>query len=181
MPSPTDVEVRDWLDRLAIEALIHRYADAVTRADWPQCEAVFSPQAIWESPQLGLRFEGSAAFLDMLRETSESCELLLHIVSSPVVRLEGPARATASTTVKEVVRGVNVVDTATGAAGTPVNVEQHGIYCDEVERIDGQWLFVHRVFTLLYVESGQVAGDVMAPRSSLAGLVSGLKSARGGT
>ena len=56
-------ELREWLDRLAIQDLINRYCDAVTRADWDQCEAVFAPDAVWESP-LGLRFESRAAFLE---------------------------------------------------------------------------------------------------------------------
>jgi SnoaL-like domain len=38
-------ELRGWLDRLAIQDLIYRYSDAVTRADWRQCEAVFAPDA----------------------------------------------------------------------------------------------------------------------------------------
>jgi SnoaL-like domain len=44
-----DVETREWLDRLEIQDLIHRYSDGVTRADWQQCEAVFTPDATWES------------------------------------------------------------------------------------------------------------------------------------
>jgi len=56
----TEAELREWLDRLAIQDLIYRYSDAVTRADWHQCEAVFSPDATWESPILGLRHESRA-------------------------------------------------------------------------------------------------------------------------
>ena len=55
-------DVRGWLDRLAIPDLIHRYSDAVTRADWQQCEAVFAADVIWESPALGLRYENRASF-----------------------------------------------------------------------------------------------------------------------
>ncbi|MDT5044423.1 MAG: hypothetical protein QOG75_276, partial [Mycobacterium sp.] len=29
-----ETELREWLDRLAIQDLIYRYSDAVTRADW---------------------------------------------------------------------------------------------------------------------------------------------------
>ena len=68
----TDIELRGWLDRLAIQDLIHRYSDAVTRADWGQCEAVFAAEAIWESPVVGLRYDSRAAFLEVLRETSTS-------------------------------------------------------------------------------------------------------------
>ena len=34
----TEAELREWLDRLAIQDLIYRYSDAVTRADWHQCD-----------------------------------------------------------------------------------------------------------------------------------------------
>jgi ketosteroid isomerase-like protein len=63
-------EVAGRLDQLAIQDLIYRYSDAVTRADWQQCEAVFAPDAVWESPALGMRFESSQAFLEVLRATT---------------------------------------------------------------------------------------------------------------
>jgi hypothetical protein len=56
-------EWREWLDRPAIQDLIYRYSDAVTRADWVQCEAVFAPDAIRESPILGMRYENRASFM----------------------------------------------------------------------------------------------------------------------
>jgi hypothetical protein len=34
----TEVELRAWLDRLAIQDLIYRHSDALTRADWKQAE-----------------------------------------------------------------------------------------------------------------------------------------------
>jgi hypothetical protein len=34
-----ETELRKWLDRLAIQEILYRYSDAVTRADWEQCEA----------------------------------------------------------------------------------------------------------------------------------------------
>ena len=59
MSAVEGAELREWLDRSAIADLIHRYSDAVTRADWEQCEAVYAPDAMWESPLLGL-FEVNA-------------------------------------------------------------------------------------------------------------------------
>jgi hypothetical protein len=35
-PAETDVEVRAWLDRLAIQDLSYRYSDGLTRADLKQ-------------------------------------------------------------------------------------------------------------------------------------------------
>jgi hypothetical protein len=57
----TEVEVRSWLDRLAMQDLIYRYSDALTRSDWKQAEALYAPDAIWESPKQGLRYESAAA------------------------------------------------------------------------------------------------------------------------
>jgi len=34
MATPSGTELREWLDRLAIQDLINRYSDAMTRADW---------------------------------------------------------------------------------------------------------------------------------------------------
>jgi hypothetical protein len=39
-----------------------------------------------------------------------------------------------------------LADTALGGAGAEVNVEQYGIYYDNLARIGGEWKFVHRLF-----------------------------------
>jgi SnoaL-like domain len=161
-----EVELRDWLDRLAIQDLIYRYSDAVTRADWQQCEAVFSRDAIWESPILGLRYESRASFLEILRATSPY-GLLIQTAHSSVVTLTGAHRAKATTTIHEFARGVAAADTALGEAGQEQNFEQYGIYFDEVARIDGEWRFTHRLFVPMYVGQGCVTGDLLTPRSGL--------------
>jgi len=52
----SDLELREWQDRLAIQNLIYRYADAVTRADWDPCEAVLAAERSYmerSSPRAG--------------------------------------------------------------------------------------------------------------------------------
>jgi hypothetical protein len=156
----------DWLDRLAIQDLIYRYSDAVTRADWQQCEAVFAPDVIWESPILGMRYESRAAFLDILRATSPY-DLLIQTAHSPVVTLTGADRAHATTTIHEFARGASVADTALGAAGEESNFDQYGIYFDDLAQISGEWRFTHRVFVPIYVTQGSVKGDLLGSRSGL--------------
>jgi hypothetical protein len=158
-------EPREWLDRLAIQDLIFRYSDAVTRADWDQCEAVFSPDAVWETP-LGLRFENRAAFLEFLRATSDY-DVLIQTPHSTVITLAGVDRATATTTIHELTRGVGIGDTALGESGADINVEQFGIYYDDLARIDGEWKFTRRVFVPVYISAGSVNGDVFTQRSAL--------------
>ena len=43
-----DDPVTTSIESHAIEQLIHRYSDAITRADWDQHEAVFAPDATIE-------------------------------------------------------------------------------------------------------------------------------------
>jgi ketosteroid isomerase-like protein len=160
----TELEVRDWLDRLAIQDLIARYSDAVTRADWDQCEAVFAPDAVWESPNLGLRYDDAASFLEMVR--ASTTDLLIQTPHSSVVMLDGD-RATATTTIHEMSRGVGSADSALGGAGAEINFEQWGIYYDDVARLDGEWKFTRRVFVSVYLKPGCMTGDVLTARSAM--------------
>jgi len=164
--SETEVELRSWMDRLAIQDLIHRYSDAVTRADWDQCRAAFAPDAVWESPGMGMRFESPDAFLAVLTDSSAT-DLLIQTAHAPVINLTGPDRAEATTTVHEMMRGAVVADTTYGEKGAEVSFEQYGIYFDDIARIEEDWLFTHRVFVPIYVSPGSVVGDVPAPRSGL--------------
>jgi hypothetical protein len=159
-----EVEVREWLDRLAIQDLISRYSDAVTRADWQQCEALFCPDAIWESPLLGLHYEDRASFIEMLTTTT-SYELLIQTPHATVITLTGTHQARATTTIHEFIRGVTVGDSSETAFEP--NVEQYGIYYDSVARSDGEWKFTHRLFVPIYAGTGRVTGDVRTPRSAL--------------
>jgi hypothetical protein len=161
-----EAELREWMDRLAIQDLIYRYSDAVTRADWAQCEAVFVPDATWEAPLLGLRYESRDSFLETLTATT-TFDLLIQVPHSPVVRLTGPDQARATTTIHEMNRGVTETASELGASGAEINVDTYGIYYDDVARIDGEWKFTHRRFVPFYLSSGGVTGDVLTRRSEL--------------
>lgn len=161
-----DPDSREWIDRLAIADLIYRFSDAASRADWDEIEAVFAPDAIWESPLLGARFEGARTFRDMLAGTSGS-ELLIQTAHQPVIQLRGTAEARATTTIHEVIRIVAPITTAMGEEGTVISYEQYGIYYDDIAKLDGTWKFTHRLFVPLYRTPGSSTGEVIAPRSSL--------------
>jgi ketosteroid isomerase-like protein len=159
-------ELRESLDRLAIQDLIYRYSDAVNRADLLQFESVFASDALLESPSLGLRYEGRAAIRAFLEPTT-TYDVLIQTPHSPVVTLISAHVAQAITTIHELVRGKATLDTTLGPSGTEYNFEQYGIYYDDLARIDGEWNFTHRLFVPIYVGSGGVTGDVLTPRSAL--------------
>jgi hypothetical protein len=60
-----------------------------------------------------------------------------------------------------------MTDSRYGEVGTPINIEQYGIYHDDVARIDGEWKFTHRLFVPIYIASGVVTGDVITKRTAL--------------
>jgi len=153
-------------DRLAVEALIYRYADAVTRADWVRCEATFHPDAVWESPLLGMHYATAKEFLDVLAETS-TFDLLIQTAHSPVIEFADDTHGHATTTVRELVLGQAFLDNALGETGSVQNFEQFGVYFDDVVKTEGEWRFAHRLFVPMYVNMGAVSGQVLAPRTSL--------------
>src|SRR4051794_6909397 len=158
----------EWVDKLAIQDLIHRYADGVNRADWAQVRSVYADHAIWESPALGMHFATAQEFCDMLAQTERTSTLLIQTTHSTVVRLTSSDTATATTTIHEMSLGTVLVDGALGAAaGDHINFEDYGIYYDDVERLHDEWLFVHRLFVPVYVKQGAVTGDVLTPRVSI--------------
>jgi hypothetical protein len=160
----------DWVDRLAVEGLIHRYASAVTRADWDDVEAVFAPDAVVEiSSPYDIRLEGARAIREFLVEATAGSELLIQTAHSTVVRLEDQQRASAVSIIHELSRGNVGVTTSFAAAGTAVNYESYGIYHDDAVRLGDSWSFARRFFRPLYIAPNSLLGHVLAPRSTLRG------------
>jgi hypothetical protein len=161
-------ELQSWIDQRGIEDLIYRYSDAVTRADWDQLDSVFTEASILEigSP-FDLRYEGVQAIHGLLSGSSQ-LEFLIQTASSPVIRIVGPGRAQATTTIHEMVRGLSGAATGLGEAGAPTNIDQYGVYFDDIVKVDGDWKFAHRVFRPIYIESDSLTGSVITARAGLA-------------
>ena len=157
-------DARAWEDRDAIQQLIYRYSDAVTRADYEQMATVFAADAVWESPILGMHFESAREFIDFQIEGSTALDVLIQTAANPVIDLLGPDRATSTTNIREIIRGTHTVDGVWGPAGAESNTDQYGIYVDEVNKIDGEWKFTRRVFVPVLITSGAVVGDITTPR-----------------
>jgi hypothetical protein len=151
-------------DRDAIQQLIYRYSDSVTRADYEQMATVFAADAVWESPLLEMHFETAREFIDFQIDASTALDVLIQTAAGPVVELLGPDRANATTNIREIIRGTTTIDGEWGAAGTENNVDQYGIYFDEVTKIDGAWKFTRRIYVPILIASGAVVGDITSAR-----------------
>ena len=157
-------DARAWEDRNAIEQLIYCYSDAVTRADYVQMATVFADDAVWESPLLGMHFETAREFIDFQADGSTALDVLIQTASNPVIDLLSGDRATATTNIREIIRGAASVDGPFGPAGTETNVDQYGIYFDEVSKFDAMWKFTRRTFVPVLIALGTIAGDIVTPR-----------------
>jgi hypothetical protein len=162
-----DVVLQAWLDRQAIHDLIFRYSDAVTRADYDRVITVFASDAVWESPLLEMRFDSARAFVDYLIEGTASLDVLIQTPHSPVIELLGAERATATTTIHEMVRGTATTAGMHGEIGTEINVDQYGIYHDRVAKVDGARPGGRRRFEQSAVAPRQVRLTVDADRSAV--------------
>jgi SnoaL-like domain len=158
---------QQWTDKLAIQELIYRYSDAVTRCDLTAMESVYAPDAVWESPLFGLRFESARAFCDHFAESTTTVDLLIQTAQNPVVQLLDHNTARATTTIFELTRGTIAFDGPFGARGDEINFADYGVYYDDVSKSTGRWLFTHRLFVPCYVEQGAARGDLPTMRSSL--------------
>jgi hypothetical protein len=155
-----------WEDRLAIEQLIYRYSDAVTRADYEQMATVFVDAAVWSSPLLEMHFESAREFIDFQADGSSTLDVLIQVASNPVIDLLGADRASATTNIREIIRGTAKLDTPLGPAGTETNLDQYGIYFDDLVKVEDSWKFSKRVFVPVLIATG-TSGDVTTTRPIL--------------
>ena len=107
-------ELRRCIDRQAIEGLLYRYSDIVTRGTWDEDETLFVPAAVLEiASPFDTRVEGGRRSGNT-RTGTASFEFLIHTTFSPVIRLLAADRAQATSQTHEMVRGFASDATADG-------------------------------------------------------------------
>jgi ketosteroid isomerase-like protein len=125
-------------DELAIRTLVASYTDAINRCDVDDIAPVYDDDAVFtmmDRPSV----TGRDAILDVLRETVSRYHLIMQLVHTGVVQLDGDsARARWQVTELQ----ITVAGTSRFVAGR---------YEDElVRRADG-WKFARRTFTARYL------------------------------
>jgi ketosteroid isomerase-like protein len=148
-----------WTDELAIRDLVVRFSDAVTRGDWDQFEAVFTPDAVWEeSEPFAGKLVGARTIRESVAASLDAVDLYVQLPhDTTVTALDGP-RASAVTTIQGV----------SGVGGQ--FVVNFGIYTDELVRTAAGWQFRHRFLQNIYAEFGALAGHIGIGRAELAAM-----------
>jgi len=126
-------------DHFAIQDVISRYTNAVTRRDWGGIAATFSPKATWEvvgGPH-PFRVEG-AGLGEGLKQGIETTSCLIQLISPPAIEINGD-RATAHCNIHEF---GEMLDRKS-------HFEASGLYDDVLTKIAGRWYFASRLCTIL--------------------------------
>jgi hypothetical protein len=167
MSTTHDAELQALLDRQAIQELIFRYSDAVTRGDYDPVIEMFAPDAVWDSPILGFSFTSARDFVESLVGGTVGLDVLAQTASNPVIELLDREHARATTTMREMVRGSPTDAGGSGEAPSEINEDRYAIYFDEIARIHDAWKFTRRVFVPFLLVPGGVVGDAVSPRPLL--------------
>ena len=122
-------------DHLAVQRTISAYAMLTGRGDWAPVLALFTPDAVWEIPHLGLRFVGLEAIHGALGMLSADLEFVLQHNAPAVIDIDGDT-ATARSGIRE----------GGKSRGRAQGFEFFGEYADRLVRTPAGWRFAERVF-----------------------------------
>jgi ketosteroid isomerase-like protein len=122
-------------DDYAVQRVITAYSLLTGRGDWEPVLALFTEDAVWEIPHLGLSLEGLDAIRGALAMLSADLEFVLQHNAPALIEITGDT-ATARSGIRE----------AGKLKGRDESVEYFGIYADTLVRTAAGWKFKRRVF-----------------------------------
>lgn len=82
-------ELREYMDKAAIKDVMARYSITVDSGDIHGFGDVFTEDAVWQWPALGLRYIGRAAMRDLAAAIAEHLPGGQHVTSNHVITLDG--------------------------------------------------------------------------------------------
>jgi ketosteroid isomerase-like protein len=124
-------------DEFSIQQTISRYAEGASRADWSQVLSTYLPDAVWEIPSFGAKFEGHKAIQDALHQFCDPMDYIVQINGPGLIQIKGDTATTRS-----------VIRECGKYAGRNEGLEVLGFYADKLLRTPDGWKFTPRVFEL---------------------------------
>ena len=135
-------------DDAAIRDLVARFADTTTRDDNEGFAALWVPNATFIiNKPISMSATGTVEILAMLRKLREGRDFFVQFVNSGVLDIQ-ENHASARWILHESAKGPDE------HYYTP-----YGLFFDELEKIDGKWLFTRRSFEYLFLDLSPFSGD----------------------
>jgi hypothetical protein len=126
------------IDEWAIQQTLNRYSEGASRGDWQQVLSTFTPEATWEIPERGARYQDHAVIQEVMAAFVGRMAYFVQINAPAIIEVEGN-RATARTIIRECGK----------FADRDEALEVFGRYTDELIRTTAGWKFTRRVFNAL--------------------------------
>lgn len=143
----------DLVEIEQIKRLKYRYLRCLDQKLWDELEGCLTPDATASYGGGAYVFDDRDQIMEFLRSSMGSSTMLTsHRCGQPEIDLDGPAAATGTWALQDVVILTEFELTIQGAA----------FYTDRYVKTDGAWLIAHTAYKRTYEE--------MWPRSSVAGL-----------
>lgn len=122
-------------DRIAIRELNDTYGDGVVRVDAGTWGSVWADDAHWNL--MGMAVDGKEAIVGMWSEAMKNFAAVSFSCVPAAIEIDGD-KATSRVQTQEIMKQA---DGSTRVIG--------GLYEDELEKRDGQWLFTSRIFNIV--------------------------------
>ena len=135
-------------DDATIRDLVARFADTTTREDNEGFAALWAPEATFViNKPFFMSATGIEAIRAMLRKLRDGRDFFVQFVNSGVLDIQ-ESHATARWILHE-------------AAKSPGEhyYMPYGLFFDEMEKVDGKWLFKRRSFEYLFLDLSPFTGD----------------------
>ncbi len=123
-------------DTLDIHQLYARYSDAIMRNDAQAFASCWADDAYWTL--FGQSHQGKEAILQAYTQSVAATDFILHLALSPLISLE-------ATTAKVRSQVLEILHFSSGGAMILL-----ANYNDELQKIDGKWLFSARRISIRY-------------------------------
>jgi hypothetical protein len=140
-PGATPTIGAELTDRVAISSLIDRASDAINHHEWSRLETMLTEDIVWEAlPPISFKLEGLEAIRGFFRNNEAKVEVLVYSVAATSIELDGPERATARSTMNEL---LHLKEKGAG-------LQIVGTYVDHFVKQNGDWRFSRRQFELRF-------------------------------
>jgi uncharacterized protein (TIGR02246 family) len=136
-------------DTLNIQQLYARYSDAIMRNDAETFGSCWSDDGYWLL--LGNEYRGKEAIVEAYSNSVKGTDFILHLAMSPLVSIDGD-KAKVRSQVQEILHF-----SGGGAMLILAN------YNDELQKVDGQWLFAARRISVRYSGPFQMDDNTFMP------------------
>lgn len=144
--------LQQFEDEAAIRDLAARFADAATRADYETLRSLFKSDAVFSIGEPNpVTCKGVDEIIGLIRKLEDGKDFFVQFIHSGLIKID---RNTASA--RWLVREMALGSEKSGSRKAYYN--NFGFFIDELEKVDGKWLFKRRSYAYVYLDTEPFTG-----------------------